>query len=115
MPRRRKTGAERERETRELDRRAWEEFRPKLEALQSYTDALAFVHQSPPPDSPGRHFYSNLAFFLQSFAPPMGASGGEKSLYLKLVQRFDEAGQLEPGRRAQIEADLRAAIERDPW
>lgn len=116
MPRRRKTKAERAQESRELDRRAWEEFRPKLGALQSYDDALALAYHSPPPDSPGRRYYSNLAFLLQGFAPPMGSGRHEKMLYLQLIQRIDAAGQLKPGIRTQIEADLRASIERDdPW
>jgi hypothetical protein len=112
MARRRKTKAERDSERAEAERLAWEQFRPRLEALQSYEDALRLVNQAPPPDSPGRRYYSNLGFFLQNFTPPMGSSSSEKSLYLKFIQKLGSAGALKPGTQQKVEEDLRRAIER---
>jgi hypothetical protein len=74
MARGRKTKAEREQEWQAADRRLWEEFRPRLEALTSFVDARLFVDDAPPRDSPGRRYYSNLGFFLQAFTVPEGSS-----------------------------------------
>ncbi len=111
MSQSRKTRADRERERAEAERRAWEQFRPKLDALQSFADAMKLVQEAPRPDSPGRRFYSNLGFFLNSFAVPMGSNYEERALYLKLIQRFDTAGELKPGAGQKIQQDLRRAME----
>jgi hypothetical protein len=109
MPR--KTRAERERERAEAEWRAWEEFRAKLAALESYVDAKLLVAQSPPPDSPGRSYYSNLAYFLQEFAVPAGSSHEERTLYLQFVRRLDSAGALKPGVGEEVGERLRRSME----
>ncbi len=108
--RKRKTQAERNQEWWDAAKRVWVEFRPKLAALNSYVDAQLLVRQAPPPDSPGRTFYSNLAFFLAEFHPPFGASRDELELYLELIIRLDDSGQLKPGARQGVEQGLRSAI-----
>ena len=111
MARSRKTKADRERERAEADRRAWEEFRPNLDALQSYADALKLVGEAPPADSPGCRYYSNLGFFLQAFTVPNGSSYAEKALYLNFIKRLDAAGALNPGAGQSVQDELRRAME----
>ncbi len=110
MVRRRKTKAEREQEWAEADRRVWDQFRPR-EALASFGEAQSLANEAPPPDSPGRRYYSNLGFFLQSFAVPMGSSYAEKALYLQFIQRLDAAGALKPGTGQKVQEELRRAME----
>lgn len=107
---RRKTKGERDQQRAEAERLAWETFRPKLEALQSFAEAQQLVTEAPPPDSPGRRYYSNLGFFLQAFTVPMGSSHTEKALYLQLTQRLDTAGVLKPRARQAIEDALRRVM-----
>lgn len=109
MARGRKTKAQRGQERSEAERRQWETFRPRLDALQTYVDAMKLMAEAPPA-APGRSYYSNLGFFLQSFTVPMGSSYGEKALYLQFIQRLDDAGALRPGARIQIEEALRRAM-----
>ena len=106
MVRGRKTKAEREQEWAEADHRVWEQFRPRLEALKSYREAELLVNNALPPDSPGRQYYANLGFFLQSFIVPGGSNYTEKVLYLQLIRRLDALGQLKPGVRQQCEQEL---------
>ena len=116
MARNRKTKAQRDHERREAERREWEIFRPKLDALQSYVEASQLVAEAPPPDAPGRGYYSNLGFFLQAFIVPMGSSYAERALYLQFIQRLDAAGSLKPGAGQQIEEVLRLAMRaQDKW
>ncbi|MFN0177169.1 MAG: hypothetical protein ACKVZ0_00080 [Gemmatimonadales bacterium] len=120
MPRRRKTVAERRQERDEAQRLAWEVFRPLLKRVQTYVEALALVHGGPGPDQPGRRYYSNLAFFLQTFAPPGDSSHDEKALYLELIGRFDAEGAIKPGLRVGLEEQMRAAMTSEgpfisPW
>jgi hypothetical protein len=112
MVRKRKTASERRQENYEADRRAWEEFRPKLEAVQSFAEALALMAQSVSEGSPGRRYYSNLGFFLHTFAPPAGANATELSHYLRLIGRFDSEGVLKQGARSTVEEPLRNAMRR---
>ena len=74
MSRNRRTRDKREQERADADRRAWDRFRPRLESLSSFIEARLLVKQAPPPDSPGRRYYSNLGFFLQDFTVPSGSS-----------------------------------------
>ena len=97
MRKHRKTRAERNLEWRRAEGRSWGEFLPKLESLATFADARRVVDEAPPQDTPGRSFYSNLGFFLHTFAPPAGASGTELSLYIQFLQRIDAAGELKPG------------------
>ncbi|MDQ3638996.1 MAG: hypothetical protein M3426_13555 [Actinomycetota bacterium] len=107
----RKTKTEREQERAVAEQRAWEELRPKLAALESFVDAKLLAGQSPPPDSPGRSYYSNLAFFLQEFVVPGGSSYEERLLYLRFIQRLDSAGALEPGAGEEVGERLRRSME----
>ncbi len=111
MARQRKTKREREDERYEADRRAWEVFLPKLAALQSFVEAEQLVPKAPPPDSPGRRYYSNLGFFLQAFNVPAGSNYDERTLYLQFIQRLDAAGALVPGVRQKIEEEFRRAMQ----
>jgi hypothetical protein len=115
MPRKRKTVDERRAERDESDRRAWDEFRPKLEAIQSYVGALNLVAHAPPVDTPGRPFYSNLGFFPPAFTPPLGATAHEKTIYITLIQRMDAKGELKPGEAPRIIAALEKAISEQWW
>ncbi|HKP04350.1 MAG TPA: hypothetical protein VJU77_13440 [Chthoniobacterales bacterium] len=115
MPRKRKTADERRAERDEAVWRAWNEFRPKLEAIQSYAEALNLVAHAPPVDTPGRPFYSNLGFFLQAFTPPLGATAREKSIYITLIKRMDATGELKAGEAPRIIAALEKAISEQWW
>lgn len=107
----RKTKAQLDQERYEADRREWEIFRPKLEALQTYPEAELLVLETPPPDSPGRKYYSNLSFFIGSFSVPSGASYAEKALYLRFIQRLNASGALIPGTGQKVEETLRYSMD----
>jgi hypothetical protein len=112
MARRRKTKDARDRERADADRHAWEQFHPRLAALTTYDEARLLVSETPPPDSPGRRYYSNLGFFLSgSMVPPLGSSYAEKALYLQFIQRLDAAGALKPGARQKVQEALRRAMD----
>lgn len=106
----RKTKAEQDQQRAEAERTAWDVFLPKLEALQSYAEALQLVAAAPRPDSPGRRYYSNLGFFLQAFTVPDGSSYTEKVQYLCFVKKLDAAGELKPGALQSIEEALQKAM-----
>ena len=106
-PKRRKTAAERRAETEARDREAFEIFREKLEAVCDPVEAKLLAHASRP-SSPGRRYYSNLAFFVDhAFQRPAGASQVELGLYIGLIRRLDEAGALVPGAAEEVVARLR--------
>jgi hypothetical protein len=111
MAGRRRTNADRERERAEAEDRVWEQFRRRLAGLKTFTDARVLASESPRPDAPGRHYYSNLDFFLGAFTVPFGSSHEEKALYLQFIQRLEATGQLKPGEEKRIEAALRQAME----
>lgn len=116
VKRHRKTKAEKHQERVNAEHMVWERFLPRLEALKTMEDAYQLVAEAPPPDAPGRRYYSNLGFFLQGFMPPMGSSYGEKGLYLQFIQRLDAARALKPGAREQVEKQLRDAMaQQGPW
>lgn len=110
MKRPRKTVAERRQERATAEARCWDEFRPKLEAAKTYADAIKLHSQAPPPDAPGRRFYSNLGFFLQGFTPPDGANLTERANYLRLIKNFDDEGLLKPGARQDVEEAFKRAL-----
>jgi hypothetical protein len=112
MVRRRKTAAERRQESYEADRRAWELFYPRLTAVQSLNDAIALMGEVVPPDTPGRRFYSNLGFFLQTFSAPAGASLAELTEYARLINLFDAEGALRAGARAEVDQRLQDEMAR---
>jgi|SRR5581483_9872854 len=89
--------------------RIWTDFAEKLSALTTFEEAKRLVASAPPPDAPGRRFYSNLGFFLQGFSVPDGSGTAERSFYLSFIRKLDEAGELKPGARAVIEAAFKTA------
>lgn len=110
MAKARRTQADRDRERAAAEQRAWEEFLPKLAALQTFVEAQMLVAQAPPPDSPGRRYYSNLGFFLQAFTVPMGSNSTERSHYIVFINRLEAAGALKPGAAPGILAALRGSL-----
>lgn len=113
--RHRKTAAEVRQEWAMREYRAWSDFRQRLEGVNTYADALRLAHDSAiRPNSPGRRYHSNLAFFLGQFQTPYGSNQTEKALYIQLIQRLDDAKQLKPGVREPIQRALQAAIDAQP-
>ncbi len=114
MKRRRPTKAETELKWEADCARVWgdAEFRPKLAAAKSFSEARLLVNAAVHVDRPGRGYYSNLGAFLDDFIPPARSSYEEKALYLQLFQRMDAAGQLKPGVGKQVEQALREAMEK---
>lgn len=108
MAKARRTQADREQVA--AEQRAWEEFLPKLTALQTIAEAKMLVAQAPPPDSPGRRYYSNLGFFLQAFSVPMGSNDTERSHYIVFINRLEAAGALNPGAAPGILAALHGSL-----
>lgn len=76
MARERRTNSDRGREREDADRRARNEFVPKVMGIQTYADARVLVMQGqgPGPDELGRHYYSRLADFLDYFGVPGGST-----------------------------------------
>lgn len=95
----------------EKDFHAWDEFSRRLEALSSMAEALELYADTPPPDSPGRRYYSNLGFFLQRFDVPGASSRKERELYLRFIEKLDESGALNPGAGREVRDKLRRSIE----
>ena len=114
MAKARRTQADRDCERAAAEQRAWEEFLPKLAALQTFAEAQLLVDQAPPPDSPGRRYYSNLGFFLGAFTVPMGSNNTERSHYIVFIivfiNRLEAAGALKPGAAPDILAALRGSL-----
>lgn len=115
MARRRKTKAERDLERDERDRRAWEIFRPQLEKIRCLAEAKSVLSGIPLPDSPGRKYYTNLLWFMDTFSPPGGSSAEEKRLYIEIVKGMDVAGELKEGVAPRVEESLKTAIEKQGY
>lgn len=96
---------------RQLDRsQAWAEFSHELATLGSAEEARALIGNAPPPDSPGRPFYSNFAnFFGNNFVAPGGASADELILYIGFIERLVAAGQVRPEDGTTVIEGLRKA------
>ena len=112
MAKRRKTKGERAAASSNAERLAWEQFRPKLEALTSLAEAMLLLKSAPPVGFPGFRYYSNFSAFLHDVHTiPADSSYEEKALYLKFILRLDAAGALKPpnaGRK--IQEALRSAM-----
>lgn len=93
----------------EADKREWETFAAALEKANTFADAKVLTTRTPQEGRPGRHFYSNLAFFLQDFTVPGSADVAEKALYIRLMKRMDESGSLKPGVMDGVVNALRAS------
>ena len=112
MTGRRKTQKERDREWDDARERAWESFRSQLDSVTSLSTADQLLKDAPAPSTPGRSYYTNLAFFLGQRAVPLESNYAERSSYLAFVRRLD-ANAMEPAERDRIEAMLHAALEND--
>jgi hypothetical protein len=115
MARHRKTQAERRAEWDNARRQAWEQFYPKLEAVQSYEDAQRLVDEAPRPDTPGRPYYSNLGFFVMSFRPPDGANAVELREYARILGLLNEQGRIKAGLGEGLIAEMERAAAERPW
>ena len=113
MKKKRKSGAQRRQEWHGADRKMWQDFQPKLAAAGSLLEVRTLLRESPPPDAPGRGYYSDLRFFIDTFIVPDGSTGAERALYRKLVDKLDANGELKPGGRENSEKVLREA--RSPY
>ncbi len=109
MARRRKTKSERESERWAKEQAIWQAFFPRLRACQSLTDAIVLVHEAVPEGRPGRKFYSNLGFFLNTFSAPDGASATELAAYIAIVERDPV---LRPDQKETAIGRLRSALPR---
>jgi hypothetical protein len=102
--RQRKTAAERRQEFADAEDRVWTKFSAKLREVGSFVEAQKLARgPAPNQGQPGRRFYSNLAFFLGDFTVPHGSNEAERALYLALIRRLDEAGEIRAGARQEIE------------
>jgi hypothetical protein len=115
MKRRRKGVEEKRQEWEDAKSRAWNEFCPQLEALQSRAAGWELFSRVPPPDSPGRGYYANLRHFIEHLSPPGGATSKENALYIALAQKMEEKGELKSAQRQAIEEALKKAISERPW
>lgn len=71
---------------------------------------LSLLSDSVAPGTPGRSYYSNLGFFMQTFSPPAGANAFELAQYRRLIALFENEGALKPGVRSRFEEALDRAI-----
>lgn len=112
MAKPRKTKDERDQERANAQRRAWEQFSPKLDALTSLGEARSLIAEKPRLDSLDRLYYTNLELFLMSNFKmvPDGSIYAEKQLYLQFIQRLDAAGALPPGDGQMVQEKLRCAM-----
>jgi hypothetical protein len=110
MKKKRKTKAERDQETANAERRAWDEFCSQFALVKTMGDAHKLVAMAVAPDAPGRRFYSNFGFFLHAFTVPFGSSYEEKEMYIQFIKRLDETKILKAGSAKKIEEDLRKAM-----
>ena len=115
MAKRPRTKAEREQERYELERKTWERFRPRLEGIACMADAIEVLKGMPAPDTPFRKHYTNLLWFMDTFSPPGNSSRAEKGLYIEMVKKMEKAGEIEEGKRQQIENELTSAMEKQAW
>ena len=63
--------AEREAKLSNAERRAWEQFRPKLEALTSLAEAMLLLKSAPPVGSPGLRITLTSAPFYTTSTPSL--------------------------------------------
>jgi len=75
--------------------RHWTRFAADLEACSRVEQARDLALETPPPSRPDRRYHSNLWLFLSNLQPPGAATLDEIHAYVRLVERFMEAGELE--------------------
>jgi hypothetical protein len=92
----------------------WREFSQRLSVASCVADVAKLIAAAPPPDSPGRSYFTNLQFFTMnsSFALPGNADENEAALYVGLLERFLEARIVQ---REQVERVRAAASGKFPW
>lgn len=95
MPKPRRTEADRRRESEAANRDAWDYFSSQLLAAETFKAAALLAASTPKVDGSGRHYYSNLSWFLRTSQPPGGANNEERTLYVGLVRRACTAGEIE--------------------
>jgi hypothetical protein len=71
-------------------------FAADLETCSRLEQARDLALQTPPPSRPDRKYHANLWLFLSNLQPPDAATADEIDAYLRLVERFIHAGELEP-------------------
>ena len=81
----------------------WTSFAADLEACSRVEQARDLALETPPPSRPDRKYHSNLWLFLSTLEPPEAATLDEIHAYVRLVERFVQAGALEAdaGERAK--------------
>lgn len=104
------TKAERKALAERLEREAYQAFLAEFSAVHSFLDAQLLVARGPSPDTPGRRFYSNLAFFLGGFWVPHGSSVEERRLYIVFIERLEAAGALKDGVASGVLQALQKSI-----
>lgn len=94
MAKKRPTVAERQERASRADSEARSAFMPRLAAATTYAGALDLAHESLMPGAV-RKYHSNLAFFLQYFRMPAGASALEREAYKQLFERLVTEGSVD--------------------
>jgi hypothetical protein len=110
MSSRRKTKREKSLERGAAEHRCWTSFKQDVEAAQNYIDVFQILQQSPPPDAPGRKFYTNLDVFLKYSKVPAESNNEERYMYLNLIRRLGNSEHMTIESKSAIEALLLAAI-----
>lgn len=115
--RRRKTNEERREEFRAGDRKLSDEFYVELAAAKTLSDVSKLLGKMPGPDRTGRGCYRSLSYFFKSeFALSPGTSRSDMKLYIELIQRLKDSGEMSETMRERTEKTLRTAIDgNDPW
>jgi len=79
----------------EKEKRVYKFFKSRLETISTLGEATALTQEGPADGEPGREFYNRFARFLwKEYEIPEDASNEERTLYLNLLQRLRNKGQL---------------------
>jgi len=95
----------------------FERLKNSLNKCKNFVEAQLLVKRElPPVNAPGRKYYSNLIFFLNTFHTPGSASKkDELILYRNYIIRLHETGQLKPGEGPGIIDKLNKDIEENSY
>jgi hypothetical protein len=105
-----RTRQEREQERSDANHRYWETFRPKLAAVETYSQARALAASYPAPDKPGRLFHTNLLHVLQNSTVPNSSSSDERALFRAMLQRFVHSGEFKEEVLHRYDESLKTAF-----
>jgi len=98
------------------ERIVFEEFRNSLNKCKNFVEAQLLVKRElPSVNAPGRQYYSNLIFFLNTFHTHGSASKDELILYRDYIIRLHKTGQLKPGEGQRIIDKLNKDIEENSY